>query len=232
MQTASTVYATLLAFILVAATSAAPPIGWRNDGTGKFPTSNPPINWAAEENIVWRTVMSGRSLASPIIVGDRVFVTAEPAELICLSTKDGKRLWQRSQQYMDVFEKSKAERIEKNLALARDFGKEVGALHRERDAAHKANDAEKQKEIEERIRGLRERITTLTVFPSMPGGDTANTGSTPTSDGKNVFAVFGTGIVSSHTLSGERNWIKFVEAPSSGHCASPLLVDGKLIVHL
>ncbi len=66
----------------------------------------------------------------------------------------------------------------------------------------------------------------------MPGGDTANTGSTPTSDGDNVYAVFGTGIVASYTLDGTLNWMKFIEAPGNQHCASPILIDGKLIVHL
>ena len=232
MRTASSFHAAILTLTVVAAASATPPVGWRNDGTGKFPAANPPISWAADRNIIWRTETPGRSLASPVVVGNRVFVTAQPAELVCFSTKGGKKLWQRSQQYIDVFGKAKGEGIEKNLVLAHDLGKQVSALHRERDAARKANDTDKQKNIGERINALRKRIAGLTVFPPMPGGDTANTGSTPTSDGKNVFTVFGTGIVSSHTLSGKRNWIKFIEAPGSGHCASPLLVDGKLIVHL
>ncbi len=229
---ARTVHAILLTLTLVAATSAAPPFGWRNDGTGKFPATNPPISWATDRNIVWRIETPGRSLASPVVVGSRVFVTAEPAELVCFSTKDGETLWQRSHQYIDALGKTKGERIEKNLAQARDLEKEVHELHRARDTARKANDVGKQKDLEKQIDALRERIKPLKVFPPMPGGDTGNTGSTPISDGKNVFGVFGTGIVCSHTLSGKRNWMKFIEAPRDGHCASPLLVDGKLIVHL
>jgi hypothetical protein len=232
MRTSTAVHASLLTLAIAAAVSAAPPVGWRNDGTGKFLAANPPINWSADRNVTWRIEMPGRSLASPVVVGGRVFVTAEPAELVCFSVKEGKQLWQQSHQYTDVFDKAKSERIEKNLALARKLDKEVGELNRERDTARKANDTDKQKELEEQINALRKRIDKLTVFPRMPGGDAANTGSTPTSDGKNVFAVFGTGIVSSQTLAGKRNWIKFIEAPGSGHCASPLLVDGKLIVHL
>lgn len=232
MQTASAFHAILLALIGVVTTTAGTPVGWRNDGTGKFPAATPPTSWAANRNIVWRTEMPGRSLSSPVIVENRVFVTAEPAELVCVSVKDGKTLWKRSHQYANVFERAKAERIEKNLELARGLGKEVNALHRQRDAARKANDVDKQKSIDRQINTLRERIAKLTEFPPMPGGDTANTGSTPTSDGTNVFAVFGTGIVSSHTLSGKRNWMRFIEAPGSNHCASPVLIDGKLIVHL
>ena len=230
-----TVCVTLCAFTVLAAacvSSASPPVGWRNDGTGRFQTANPPVNWANDRNVLWRIDMPGRSLASPVVVGDRVFVTAEPAELVCFSTTDGEKLWQQSHQYIDVFGEVEGKRIEGDLALARDLEKEVNDLHRERDVARKANDTDKQKDLEARINALRERIKPLTVFPPMPGDDPGNTGSTPTSDGKNVFAVFGTGIVASHTLAGELNWIKFIEAPGDRHCASPMLVDGKLIVHL
>lgn len=227
-----TVSAILLTLTFTAAVSAAPPVGWRNDGTGKFLGATPPVKWTTDTNILWRIETPGRSLASPVVVGSRVFVTAEPAELVCFSTKDGEKLWQRSHQYIDVFGEAKGGRIEKNLAQARDIDKQVGELHRERDTARKAGNTDKEKDLEAQINVLRERMNKLRDFPPMPGGDTGNTGSTPTSDGKNVFAVFGTGIVASHTLGGELNWIKFVEAPSGGHCASPMLVDGKLIVHL
>jgi outer membrane protein assembly factor BamB len=231
---ARTVHTILLTVTLVAATSAAPPVGWRNDGSGKFPAANPPISWATDRNIVWRIETPGRSLASPVVVGNRVFVTAEPAELVCFATKDGETLWQQSHQYTDALGKTEGRRIEKNLALARDLEQKVGDLHRERDTARKANDVDKQKDLEKQIDALRERIKPLKVFPPRPGAgsDTGNTGSTPISDGENVFAVFATGIVGSHTLTGKRNWMKFIEAPRDGHCASPLLVDGKLIVHL
>ena len=115
MQANSIVHATILTVTIIATSLAAPPVGWRNNGSGKFPKANPPINWASDRNVLWRVEMSGRSLASPIIVGNRVFVTVEPAELVCFSTKDGKKLWQRSQQYGDLFEKAKADRIENDL---------------------------------------------------------------------------------------------------------------------
>jgi outer membrane protein assembly factor BamB len=232
MRTPSAIFAAILTLTVAAAVSAGPPVGWRNDGTGKFLAANPPINWSADRNVIWRIEMPGCSLASPIVVDDRVFVTAEPAELICFSVNEGKKLWQRSHQYTDVFDKVKGARIEMNLKQARQLSEQVGNLHRERYTARRADDTDKQKKLEEIINALRKRIDGLTAFPPMPRGDAANTGSTPTSDGKNVFAVFGTGIVSSHALDGKRNWIKFIEAPRSGHCASPLLIDGKLIVHL
>ncbi len=79
---------------------------------------------------------------------------------------------------------------------------------------------------------LEKRYAALTIYPPKPGGDTGNSTSTPVSDGKNIFAVFATGVVSSHSLDGKRNWITFISNARGDHSASPLLIDGKLIVHL
>lgn len=58
---------------------------------------------------------------------------------------------------------------------------------------------------------------------------------TPVTDGTSIFAVFANGVVSSITLDGKRNWTVGVDAEQGtayGRSASPLLVDGKLIIHL
>lgn len=82
-----------------------------------------PDRWSATENIVWKQPIPGRGWSSPIVTGERVFVTtvtrrdsrpesAKPGlyfggnrntpddvihewRLLCLSLKDGKLLWQR-----------------------------------------------------------------------------------------------------------------------------------------
>jgi outer membrane protein assembly factor BamB len=57
---------------------------------------------------------------------------------------------------------------------------------------------------------------------------------TPVSDGKTVYAVFGSGVVAAHSLDGTQQWIKFIERPTInyGHASSPVFVGGKLIVQL
>ncbi len=69
-----------------------------------------------------------------------------------------------------------------------------------------------------------------------PGAHGTNgySSSTPASDGTHVYAMFGNGVVARYDLAGSRRWIRVVERPKHprGHCASPLLVDGKLIVHI
>jgi outer membrane protein assembly factor BamB len=80
------------------APSAASAIGWRNDGTGSFPQAAPVKSWDEKKklNILWKANVGKLSYSSPIVVGDRVLVTAEPAQLVCLDAKDGAKLWEKS----------------------------------------------------------------------------------------------------------------------------------------
>ncbi len=56
----------------------------------------------ADNNIAWKVPLPGRGLSSPIVVGDRVFVTASGGDrqnqlyVMAFAAKDGKPLWQRS----------------------------------------------------------------------------------------------------------------------------------------
>lgn len=68
-----------------------------------------PVRWSATENIAWKTELPGPGASSPIVVGDRVFVTCysgygikrqTPGEpqaltrhLVCESRNDGTTLW-------------------------------------------------------------------------------------------------------------------------------------------
>jgi outer membrane protein assembly factor BamB len=57
--------------------------------------------------------------------------------------------------------------------------------------------------------------------------------STPVTDGETVYAVFNTGIAAAFSKDGEQRWVRHIEAPplNFGQSASPVLSDGKLIVH-
>lgn len=63
--------------------------------------SSPPTNINAEKNIAWKTALPGRGLSSPIIIGNRVFLTAASTvdqtrlHLICLDSRNGKIIWNR-----------------------------------------------------------------------------------------------------------------------------------------
>lgn len=91
-----------IAFLLLTglATAAANPWpAWRGDGTGVSTETNLPTAWSETENVAWRTPLPGAGNSSPIIWGNRVFVTAALNEgatrlVICLDAQTGKILWQ------------------------------------------------------------------------------------------------------------------------------------------
>ncbi len=79
------------------------------DGMGLAVGAAPPDRWSATENVVWKTALPGAGASSPIVVGDRVFVTCysdygldpdEPGDveklkrhLVGIALADGKVLW-------------------------------------------------------------------------------------------------------------------------------------------
>ncbi len=81
------------------------------DGRGVAPDAKPPAQWSDKENVTWKTAMPGAGASSPIVVGDRVYVTCysgyglnddEPGKLedltqhvVCVNLADGKILWQK-----------------------------------------------------------------------------------------------------------------------------------------
>lgn len=55
---------------------------WRGDvGNGVSTTATPPVTWSDTENVKWKVAVPGRGSGSPVVWGNRVFVvTAIPAE--------------------------------------------------------------------------------------------------------------------------------------------------------
>lgn len=57
-----------------------------------------PVSWSAASNVAWKTAIPGTGWSSPIVHGDRVFVTTATDEgtslrLICLDRKTGRVRW-------------------------------------------------------------------------------------------------------------------------------------------
>jgi outer membrane protein assembly factor BamB len=75
--------------------------GWRGPrGDGTSGEKGIPTQWGRTENVAWKTPLPGKGHSSPIVVGDRVFVTScveNKGErlLLCLDRRGGKVLWQR-----------------------------------------------------------------------------------------------------------------------------------------
>ena len=96
---------------------------WRGPlGTGVAPDANPPVQWSETKHIRWKTALPGKGHSTPIVWGDRIFLTAaipygEPVKprfvrpgahdnlsmthhhefaVLAVSRKTGKILWQRT----------------------------------------------------------------------------------------------------------------------------------------
>lgn len=80
---------------------------WRGDaGSGASLTARPPVEFGPAMNLRWRAEIPGRGSSSPIVIGERVFVTTaveidgEPGlldfRLICLDRETGREAWSRS----------------------------------------------------------------------------------------------------------------------------------------
>jgi outer membrane protein assembly factor BamB len=75
--------------------------GWRGPrGDGTSGETNVPLKWGKDENVRWKAPIPGVGHSSPVVWGDRVFVTSclekdEKRLLLCLGRRDGKVLWER-----------------------------------------------------------------------------------------------------------------------------------------
>lgn len=154
-------------------------IGWRGDSSGKFPAATPPTEWneTPPKNLAWVATV-GAGYSTPVVSGNRVFLTAEPNHLLCLDRESGKILWDRSNGFAD-------------LPLE--------------------------------LRGKDQKLATSCGYATP----------TPTTDGKLIYAFFGTGIVACYDVEGNRKWIVFLEMEANspyGRSASPVLVGDKLVI--
>ena len=157
--------------------------GWRNDGAGLYPKAAVPDQWGGEEgkNILWHTKI-GKGQSSPVVCGERVFITAEPDRLLCLDRGSGKLLWSAENGYAALPPGTK---------------------------------------------------TPEKPLPTSPNCGYATP--TPVCDGKHVWVSCGSGVVACYDLAGKRLWIRFIDLPQAtqyGRSASPLLVEGKLLVSI
>lgn len=73
--------------------------GWRGpEGNGHSRESGLPVRWSAK-SVVWKTALPGEGQSSPVIWGDRIFLTAALDKgakriVLCVDRKSGKILWQ------------------------------------------------------------------------------------------------------------------------------------------
>ena len=186
------------------------------------------------KNVRWVTKLPDWSWSSPVVVKDRVFVTSEPDELVCVDKNTGKILWRR---VSTIFDTVSDEERAKNLAfkeieplaaeLAKGVDKDAGTVLR-----HKIYDLLTKIDARKYARGEVHHIPAIGFACA-----------TPVSDGESVYAQFHPGVVVCYDLEGNRRWIqstmdlgysacedskKWVHAPNG--CCSPTIIGDKLVV--
>jgi outer membrane protein assembly factor BamB len=74
---------------------------WRGpSGQGYSKDTRIPLTWSEKDNVLWKTRLPGVGNSSPVVWGDRVFLTASSGDgderyVICVRASDGKVLWNR-----------------------------------------------------------------------------------------------------------------------------------------
>src|SRR6186713_727633 len=95
---------TLFALVTLASPlSAADWLQFRgSDNRGVAADATPPTQFSATENVAWKAALPGNGVSGPIVIGDRVVVTASSGavkqdrlHVLCFDAKSGKQLWQR-----------------------------------------------------------------------------------------------------------------------------------------
>ncbi len=220
---------------------------WRNQGNGLFPAASLPTDW--ESNILYKTPLPEWSNGTPIMLGDRLYFTAEPADLICADRKTGRILWSRSNDYADMMQITDADRkrvaeMERKIQAKSQEGRRLRNDMRRLERALDRNpeNQETKRTLAEKTR-MREAVlaevaamredSSVKDFMHPATHETNGFSSySPVSDGERIFAAFGLGVIASYDLDGNRLWIRRYDWPDHrfGGSTMPLLVDGKLII--
>ena len=75
---------------------------WRGPGCDNVARADqnkkPPLEWAADKNILWRVTLGGKGYGTPCVWGDRIFLAAgdkakQTIVMLCLDRRTGKEKW-------------------------------------------------------------------------------------------------------------------------------------------
>jgi len=179
---------------------------WRGPkGTGEAPGANPPTQWSETKNIRWKVGLPGLGSSTPVIWGDRIFVTTAIE-----TEKEGKATAPGSSS------RRGGRRSERNQPLTKVYDFRVLALNRKNGAVVWSTSVNK-------------------AVPHERGHRTATQASaSPVTDGKHVYAHFGSRGIYCLDMKGKVKWSKdfglMRTANGFGEGSSPALADDRVIV--
>ena len=182
---------------------------WRGPNPGGVSSATGlPTTWSAEENVIWKTALPYWCGSTPIVVGDRVFLTSPssvPAEELAAKDKEVAEMEARGDR-RGLFLNGKHPGGQELLLICVERG--TGELLWQRELA----------------KGNQLHMKSNDASPS------------PVSDGERVWVVTGTGIALCFDFEGTELWRRDVQADYGdfglnwGYANSPLLHEGRLIL--
>ncbi len=197
--------------------------------------------WPAEEprdydekNIAWITPMPGLSEANPIIVGDRIFTSAHPYNLVCVDKKTGKILWVRPSATYDAATAEDRSAKPELFVKLDDLAKKREAYYSAFVAGTLATNQTAAAEIalEDQMDKLMIEVNSRYKKPDEQGEPNWWEIPTPASDGKNVCIFLARGVSACYDLEGKRRWVRY-ERPLHQHhgfFSAPVIADGKFFI--
>jgi len=156
---------------------------WRGpQGNGVSPEEGLPVRWSSEENVVWKAPLRGVGVSSPVVWGDRVFVTSQLGQG---ALREGDH---------PTLARDESVINEKPLS-ARDADTSKGTIHFLVEAFHRSDGRrlwDYQVEAEGKLDPVHQKHNLAS--PSA------------VTDGERVYAVFGTGQVVALDMEGALVW--------------------------
>ena len=205
----------VLAFMAGGSLAAADWPQWRGpNGTGATTETNLPVRWSSTDNVAWKTPIGGLGVSTPIVFGDRVFVTSQIGAGV-----------RQPGNHPRLVQGGNAEEVgERELGASREraSGNRTFFLV---ESFHRAD-------------GRRLWEYRLEADGPLPGvHDKHNLASpSPVTDGQLVYAWFGTGQIVALDMNGKMVWQRHLGTEISpfdviwGHSSSPTLFGDLLIL--
>ncbi|MDB5172107.1 MAG: hypothetical protein JWN51_880 [Phycisphaerales bacterium] len=221
--------------------SAAEVNGWRGNGTGQFKDPQAPTAWAKDadgktSHVIWQKKLPHYSWASPLLVGDRLYIRSEPYDMMCLEAKTGKLIWVRSHGPNEIV--TAEDRKNPLWPEVVDTAAKLDAVNK---SVCESPDVP-QPLIEQKYQ-LQKHLAELTAHidrryklaPEMWRSKWSGyTGGTPCTDGRNLYFTSSMGVIGCYDLDGNRKWMAAEQVDSNrmgehGCGSSPIIVGDRMI---
>ncbi len=198
--------------------------------------------WPAEEpreyeekNIAWITPMPGNSEAMPVIVGDRIFTTAHPYNLVCVDKKTGKIIWIRHNSPYDAATAEEKKANPEVFAKLEELAAKRSAYYADYIAGKLTTNqtAKSNETVEAQMDKFMLEVDRKYKRPDQQGEADWWEIPTPVSDGKNICIFMTRGVSACYDLEGKRRWIRYARPKGQhhGYFSSPIIADGKFILY-